>query len=194
MKKLSLLLSMVLFACTFSMAQRTISGTVTDEAGEPLIGASIATAGENVVGTVTDIDGTYTLQIPDGTTALIFSYTGFKSQELALGASNVVDVVLTEGLQLDEVVVTALGIEKESSSLGYSVDQINSEELTRARETNIVNSLQGKVTGVQVSNTSGNLGGSAKIVIRGLTSLSGRNDPLWVVDGMPISNQPVRIQ
>lgn len=189
LKRLSLVLVLAMLMVGSLLAQRQISGKVTDEAGEPLIGASILLVGTST-GTVTDIDGAYQLSIPEGTDQVLqFSYTGFEAQDITLGISNVLDVVLVQGQILDEVVVTALGIEKESRSLGYSVDQVDSEELTKARSTNIVNALQGKVTGVNINNSSGNLGGSSKVIIRGATSLSGRNDPLWVIDGQPFNNR-----
>ncbi|MCB0586057.1 MAG: SusC/RagA family TonB-linked outer membrane protein, partial [Phaeodactylibacter sp.] len=188
MKKLLLLLGLAIFTSGALWAQRSITGTVTDQEGEALIGASILLKGTST-GTVTDVDGKYQITVPDGPgNVLQFSYTGFGTQEIEVGISNVIDVALEEGTVLEEVVVTALGIEKESRSLGYSVDQLNSEELVKARESNIVNSLQGKVTGVVVNNTSGNLGASAKILIRGATSLSGRNNPLWVIDGQPVND------
>ena len=171
------------------LAQRTITGTVTSEEGEPLIGASILLVGTSS-GVVTDIDGNFTLNIPEGAEEPVIqvSYTGFEPQEIKIDASNVVNVTMSQGQILDEVVVTALGIKKQSRTLGYSVDEVDSEELTKARSTNIVNSLQGKVTGVNINNSSGNLGGSSKVIIRGATSLSGRNDPLWVIDGQPFNN------
>lgn len=188
MKKLLLVLGLALFMSSAMWAQRTITGTVTDQDGEPLIGASVLVVGTST-GTLTEIDGTYQLNVPDGSdVSLQFSYTGFATQEVSVGISNVVDVVMEAGAVLDEVVVTALGIEKEARTLGYSVDELNSDELVKARESNIVNSLQGKVTGVTINNTSGNIGGSAKVIIRGATSLSGRNNPLWVIDGQPFND------
>ncbi len=187
MKKL-FLLAFMLFACVaMTHAQRTITGVVSDVSGESLIGANVLAKG-STLGTITDIDGSFSLEVPDGATTLVISYTGYQTQEVDITASSNVNVILAEGRLLDEVVVTALGIEKEAKTLGYGVDEIDAEELTKARSTNIVNSLQGKVTGVNVGRTDGNLGGSSKIIIRGATSLSGNNDPLWVVDGVPINN------
>lgn len=188
MKKTTLVLLLFFCAIGTMLAQRTITGTVTDNAGETLIGASIIVKGSEDVGTTSDIDGSYSIEVPAGATVLIFSYTGYGTQEITLGVSNVVNVTLEEGVLVGEVVVTALGIERESKDLGYSVDKVGSEELVKARETNIVNALQGKVTGVQVSNTSGNLGGSSKVIIRGVNSLAGRNNPLWVIDGVPFND------
>ncbi|MFK8005673.1 MAG: SusC/RagA family TonB-linked outer membrane protein [Saprospiraceae bacterium] len=188
MKKTTLVLLLLFCAMGTMLAQRTITGTVTDNAGEALIGASVIVKSSENVGTTTDIDGSYSLEVPAGLTVLIYSYTGYSTKEMTLGASNVMNVSLEEGILVGEVVVTALGIERESKDLGYSVDNVSSEELVRARETNIVNALQGKVTGVQVSNTGGNLGGSSKVIIRGVNSLAGRNNPLWVIDGVPFND------
>ncbi|MCB0551237.1 MAG: SusC/RagA family TonB-linked outer membrane protein [Phaeodactylibacter sp.] len=188
MKKRLLVLGLALFLGSALFAQRTITGVVTDQGGEALIGASVLLKGTST-GTVTDVDGNYQITVPDGSgNVLQFSYTGFGTQELEVGISNVINVALEEGAVLEEVVVTALGIEKDARSLGYSIDQVGSEELTKARESNIINSLQGKVTGVVINNTSGNLGASSKILIRGATSLSGRNNPLWVIDGQPVND------
>ncbi|MBL7792558.1 MAG: carboxypeptidase-like regulatory domain-containing protein, partial [Saprospiraceae bacterium] len=123
MKKLSLVLMLVLGVMGFALAQRTISGTVTDEKGEPLIGASILVKG-TTSGTVTDVDGKYSLQAPaEGT--LIVSYTGFTTKEVALGPSNAVDIALEESAeQLAEVVVTAIGISREKKALGYAVSDL----------------------------------------------------------------------
>jgi len=178
----------MLFTCVaLTHAQRTITGVVSDASGESLIGANVLAKG-STTGTVTDIDGSFTLEVPDGATTLVISYTGYQTQEVDISGTSNVTVTLAEGRLLDEVVVTALGIEKEAKTLGYGVDELDSEELVKSRTTNIVNALQGKVTGVNIGNTDGNLGGSSKIIIRGATSLSGNNDPLWVVDGVPINN------
>ncbi|MEM6801899.1 MAG: SusC/RagA family TonB-linked outer membrane protein, partial [Bacteroidota bacterium] len=119
---------------------------------------------------------------------LVYRYTGFGISQVPIGGRSTISVTLNQDLVIEEVVITALGIEKEAKTLGYGVDNIEAEELTRARSTNLVNALQGKVTGVNIGNTDGNLGGSSKIIIRGATSLSGNNNPLWVVDGVPINN------
>jgi TonB-linked SusC/RagA family outer membrane protein len=187
MKNFSLGLILVLFAVVPAMAQRTVSGTVTDQNGDPLIGATVLLKNTST-GTVTDIDGTYSLEIPEGEQTLVFSYTGFGTQEVITTASNIIDVVLEQGIQLAEAVVTALGIEREKKALGYSVQQVNGEEINSVGDQNITSALSGKVAGVQVISASGaSLGGSAKIRIRGVTTLSGAS-PLFVVDGTPISN------
>ncbi len=187
MKKLSLVLAMVLFAFGISIAQRTVSGTIADDTGEPLIGASIIAKG-TTVGTVTDIDGTYSLNVPDGTSKLVVSYTGFVTREIDLGASNVVDVTLSEGVELSEIVVTATGLEANKARLGYAVQNVDPNDITGAKEINLVNALSSKVAGVTVTSSSGSPGASSNIRIRGSNSINGNNAPLFVVDGVPIDN------
>ncbi len=187
MKKLSLMLALVLAVTGMALAQRTVTGTITDDVGEPLIGASILVKG-TTTGTVTDVLGAYSLTVPDGTNTLVVSYTGFDTQEIELGASNVMDITLSEGVTIDEVVVTALGIKRDEKALGYAVQQVGGDELSDARETNIVNSLQGKVAGVQIQGSPSTVGGSSRITIRGSNSFLGNNQPLFVVDGVPIDN------
>ncbi len=187
MKKLSLVLFMLIFAISLSFAQRTVSGTLTDNTGEPLIGASIIAKGTSV-GTVTDIDGTYSLNVPDDVNTLIYSYTGFVTQEIALGASNVMDIVLSEGVELSEIVVTATGLEANRARLGYAVQNVDADEITGAKEVNLVNALSSKVAGVTVTSSSGSPGASSNIRIRGSSSINGNNSPLFVIDGVPIDN------
>jgi len=187
MIKALLFFHLVLFSVGAVWAQKTITGTITDTDNIPLIGVNLFVKGSSS-GAITNIEGQYSLDVPLQGGILVASYIGYNTQEKEIGETTILDFILTEGLILQEIVVTALGIERESRSLGYSVDQIESEELIKARSTNIVNSLQGKVTGVNISNTSGNLGGSSKIIIRGATSLSGRNNPLWIIDGMPFND------
>jgi len=180
---LTLLLALIV---QFSFAQgKTITGTVSDETG-PLPGVSIVIKG-TTTGTETDFDGKYSITANEGD-ILVFSFVGMTRQEKTVGAANSINVVLVADNVLEEVVVTALGIKREARTLGYGTDVVKGEDLVKARESNIVNSLQGKVTGVQITNTGGNLGGSSKIIIRGVSSLSGNNNPLWVVDGIIINN------
>lgn len=183
----SLLFSFCAIASVF--AQRSVSGTITSsEDGSSIPGVNVVLKG-TTTGTTSDLDGNYRLTVPDDGGVLIFSFIGLVSQEIEIGSRSVIDVPMTSDVQeLETVVVTALGIERESRSLGYAVSSVSSEELVKARETNILNALQGKVTGVRIGRSSGNLGGSTKVLIRGVSSLNNRNNPLWVVDGVPISN------
>lgn len=170
------------------LAQRTVKGTVVDESGESLIGVSILAKGTST-GTVTDIDGTYSLKVPDGTSVLIFSYTGFGTSELALGASNVLDLTMKESAeQLSEVVVTGLGIRKEKKALGYAVTTIGSKDIQMKPEADVGRILRGKVPGVDITSTSGLSGSGTNVIIRGYSSITGDNQPLFVVDGVPFNS------
>lgn len=186
MKRLFTTLVLLFAGFGLALAQRTVTGTVTGD-GDALIGASVAVKGASG-GARTDINGRYSVQVPAGATALVFSYTGYTTQEVTLDASNVVDVVMKPNTQLEEVVVTALGISREQKSLGYAVQQIGGDQLTAARDANVVNSLSGKIAGVNVVSSSGNVGASARIVIRGNSSITGENQPLFVVNGIPMDN------
>ena len=181
---------LVLFCTTSALAQeRAISGTVTSvEDGGALPGVNVVLK-NTTIGTVTDIEGNYRLNVPEEGGTLTFTFIGLESKDVPIGNQSTIDVQLSEDVgQLSEVVVTALGVEREERSLGYAVQEVQGEELTEARETNIVNSLAGKVAGVQVTGASGNLGGSSRIILRGINSISGDNQPLFVVDGTPIDN------
>ncbi len=178
------------FACLLMVgylsAQRSITGTVLDINGIPIIGATILEKSTSN-GTVTDLDGNYAIDVQENA-ILVFSYTGYQAQEFPIGASNVLDIKLEEGVQLSEVVVTALGITRESKSLGYAITQIDGAEIAKAKETNLVNALQGRIAGVQIGGSPSTLGGSSRITIRGANSFLGNNQPLFVVDGVPIDN------
>jgi len=187
MKKLSLLVFLLFSFVATTIAQRTISGTVTDVNGEPLIGASVLAAGSSV-GTITDIDGSFSLSVPEGTDKIEISYTGFDNQVVDISSSSTVSVQLAEGKLLEEIVVTAGGLEKNKARLGYAIQNVDADELLKAQEVNLVNALNSKVAGVQVVSSSGSPGASANIRIRGNTSINGTNSPLFVIDGVPIDN------
>lgn len=168
-----------------NMEEKTISGTVIDTDGEPLIGVNIL-AKDTGIGTITDIDGTYSLAVPDETTVLVFSYTGYQTQELEIGTSTVLNVTMLFGTALEEVVVTAIGISREKKSLSYSITEVGAEDISLVKDHNPLNSLVGKVSGVVISQGTGGPGGGSRVVIRGNNSITGNNQPLIVVDGMPI--------
>jgi outer membrane receptor protein involved in Fe transport len=193
MKRLSLVLSLVLFVAGFALAQTTVTGTVTDEAGESLIGASILVKG-TTSGTVTDLDGKYSLSVPDGSGVLVFSYTGFDTQEIEIGTRTVVDIIMSEGVSLGEVVVTALGVEREEKALGYAVQQVTGDDVARSGASNAVDGLVGKAAGIQVTRSSGSVGGGSRILIRGVTSMVGNNQPLIVIDGVRTNNETLLSQ
>lgn len=173
---------------TLSFAQTVeVKGKVTEEGKGEINGVNVIIKG-TTRGTITNDRGEYTIQVQKGAT-LKFSSIGFVSKEVVVGNSTTVDVVLAaEDATLDEVVVTALGIRKEKKALGYSVSEVKGEDLTQARTVNMANSLQGRVAGLNVSNTATGAGGSSRIIIRGNGSISGNNQPLIVVDGTPINN------
>lgn len=188
----SLLTTLVLlFFSVASFAQdagRTVTGTLTDNSGEPLIGANVYVKGTQT-GTVTDFNGDYELEIGPDAEMLVFSYVGYGTKEVALeeGKDNY-DVILGSEVELDEVVVTALGIEREEKALGYSVQKLGSEDIAKVKPTNVTNALAGKASGVYVTGSSAGPTASANINIRGAASLLGNNQPLFVVNGIPITN------
>ncbi|MEO5907137.1 MAG: carboxypeptidase-like regulatory domain-containing protein, partial [Saprospiraceae bacterium] len=161
-----------------------MSGTVTDNNGDPLIGASVFVVG-TTVGTVTDFNGQFTLTVPDVSNQIQVSYTGYESQIITLGASNTLDVSMAEGVDLGEVVVTGLGIKKEKKALGYAQTTVTSEALELKSEGDITRVLRGKVPGLDISATSGLAGSGTNVTVRGLSSISGSTQPLFVVDGVP---------
>lgn len=165
-----------------------VRGRITTSDGQPLWGVSIRIKGTNR-GTTTNANGEFTIEANKGET-LVVSYVGFQAREFALGDSQNIAISLSasDG-QLSEVVVTALGIRKERKALGYSVTEVKGSELTQARETNVANSLVGKIAGVNVSSVSGGPASSTNVIIRGISSLGGDNQPLYVVNGVPVTNQ-----
>lgn len=187
MKKLSLLVVMVFCALGMTFAQRTVTGTVTDDTGEPLIGANILVKGTSV-GTVTDFDGNYSVDVPDGSNVIVISYTGYTTTEMEIGASNVLDVVMSEGVELGEVVVTGLGIKKEKKALGYAVSTVDAADIELRPEADVARVLRGKVAGVDINQTSGLAGSGTNVIIRGYSSITGTNQPLFVVDGVPFNS------
>ncbi|MCK5105523.1 MAG: TonB-dependent receptor plug domain-containing protein, partial [Cyclobacteriaceae bacterium] len=166
----------------------TVTGKVTASLdGEGLPGVNVILGGSQE-GTITDINGNYSLEVEDENSILVFSYVGYNSEEITVGNRTVIDIEMIEDITaLSEVVITALGIKREEKSLGYSVAQVDGEELTRVVHENVLNSMSGKVAGVTINSTGGT-GSSVSMVIRGATSLSTDNQPLFVVDGVPIAN------
>ncbi len=190
MNRLKLLLSLLmLWGVTALMAQTvTIKGTVTAaDDGLPLAGVAVTVKG-TTLGILTDASGAYSLSVPENVSVLTYTFVGMKTVTETITGRTTIDVVMeTDMLGLDEVVVTALGITREKKALGYAVQEVSGKDLANSEETNIVNALQGKAAGVQITRASGAVGSSAQILIRGIKSF-GDNQPLWVVDGTPISN------
>jgi TonB-linked SusC/RagA family outer membrane protein len=170
------------------VVQKTVTGTVTAASdGMPLPGVSILVQG-TTNGTQTDFDGNYTIEVSQGD-VLVYSYLGMLSQRITVGASNSIDIVMQEDAsQLDEVVVTALGIKRQEKTLTYAQQTVKSDELTKTRDPNFMNALSGKTAGVEIKKSSSGAGGSTKILLRGNKSLSGDSSPLFVIDGIPMAN------
>jgi len=191
MRKITIMLAFLLFAgLNFALAQtRTISGIVTSsEDGSAIPGVTVQVKG-TTVGTTTDLDGKYLLEVKPGYKVLVFSYVGMKAKEVTLGNQNQINVVMDpDVLQMDEVVVTAIGITKSKKALGYNVQDVSSDDIAKSGNTDVVNALQGRVSGVTITKSSGAAGGASYITIRGATSIIGNNQPLFVVDGVPIDN------
>lgn len=177
----------LLLSQTIMAQETTVSGTITDESGMPLPAVNVIEKGTSN-GTSSDFDGNYSITVSDNA-ILIFSSLGYTSKEMETENRSILNVSLLEDLQmLDEVVVTALGIKKERKALGYAVQEIKGGDLLEARETNLVNAMSGKVSGLQVIRGSNGPASSSKIVLRGNNSLTGDNQPLIVVDGVPMDN------
>ncbi len=167
----------------------TVTGRITSsEDGEGLPGVNVTIKG-TTQGSVTDVEGYYKLDVPDENVVLVFSSVGYLTEEINVGTQSVIDLNMTPDVTaLSEIVVTAFGLEREKKALGYAVQELEGEEMTASREINIANYLTGKVAGVQISNPASGTGGSASVTIRGNSSLVSSNQPLYVVDGVPISN------
>ena len=175
--------------CNVLAQNKSVSGKVTSmEDDEPLPGVNVTVRGSNV-GTVTDLDGNYKIDLPQGATQLVFSYVGFINETIDIGDRSIIDIKLLPDIsQLQEVVVTAFGVEREKKALGYAVSTVDSEDFTTAKEQNPINSLAGRVPGVVITRSTGGVGSGSRVVIRGNNSLTGNNQPLYVVDGIPMDN------
>jgi len=186
MKKLSIFLAFLLFVGFQASAQMQITGTVTSsEDGLSIPGVSVVVKDNPTIGTTTNIDGNYTISVPASTEALVFSFVGMKTQNVAINNRSVIDVALTpEVLEMDEVVVVAYGTTKKSSFTGAAAT-VDTEKLEKLSTTSVSSALQGNAAGVQVVNSSGQPGENATIRIRGIGSINASSDPLYVVDGVP---------
>nr|WP_315154645.1 SusC/RagA family TonB-linked outer membrane protein [uncultured Flavobacterium sp.] len=183
-----LLIVMLVFATQLSFAQlKTIKGTVVDGSGAPIPAANVQVQGESN-GTSTDFDGTFTIKVNKGKT-LIVSYLGYESKTQVVGDDDTIRVILKSEstTALTEVVVTSLGIKKTRKSITYAAQELKGEEFTRVKDANIINTVAGKIAGVAVTRSAGGTGGSTKVVIRGNSSVS-NNQPLYVIDGIPLYN------
>lgn len=174
----------------FAVEQQSnrITGTVSDAMG-PVIGATVVEKSNTANGTITDVDGKFNLNVPAGAT-LVISYIGYKTQEVEIRAGQTsLEIVMTEDSQvLDDVVITALGIKRDRKALGYGIEEVKGDALTKAKETNVINSMAGRVAGLVVSQTAGGPSGSTRVILRGSTEITGNNQPLYVIDGVPLDN------
>lgn len=172
---------------SFAIEQQSnkVIGTVKDEFG-PVIGASVVEKGTSN-GVVTDLNGKFSLNVKPGAT-LIISFVGYKQQEVKAGNVPLNIVLEEDSKMLGEVVVTALGIKRERKALGYDVAEVQGEALTKAKETNVINSMAGRVPGLVVTQTAGGASGSSRVILRGSTEMTGNNQPLYVIDGVPLDN------
>ncbi len=187
LKHTFLLLLFLGLAGTMYAQERTVTGQVTFN-GEPAIGATVLVQG-TATGSVTDIDGNYQITVPGNDAILVFSYTGYRTESVAVGEQSVINVTMEEDIaDLGEVVVTALGIRKEAKSLGYATATVGGENISTNRTVNFMNAVQGKVPGLNISSLGTGPAGTSKIRIRGQSSFGGQNSPLIVVNGVPIDN------
>lgn len=170
---------------------REISGVVTSaDDGLSIPGVSVIVKG-TTIGTTTDFDGKYSLNVPESGEVLVFSFVGMTTKEVAIASSTINVVMETESIGVDEVVVTAIGVSRSQKSLGYAATSVDNENLTKASPMNALGGIQGKVAGVSISSASGSPGASTKVILRGYSSITGSNQPLYVVDGTPIDNRMV---
>lgn len=185
-KRFLLLLSLVLTTMTAALAQRSVSGMVKSSSGEPLIGVNVIEVGTSK-GTITDVDGNYTISVGEGAT-LEFTYTGYQTLRIAVGGQSRVDATMEEGVELSEVVITALGISREKKALTYAAQTISGDAVNEVRDANFVNTLSGKAAGIVVTQAASGPGGAARVILRGNRSIARSNNALFVVDGVPFNN------
>ena len=187
-KLLMMLLGITMLITQLAAQNRVITGTVSDDKGSPISGASIVIKGSKG-GTVSQTDGSFSITVPPTAKALVISTIGLAEQEVNINGRSVIPVTLTvKGNTLTEVVVTSLGIVRDKRSLGYATQTIKNDQLVDRGQVNLASALQGKVAGVNITGASGSAGASVNINIRGITSFTGSNQPLFIVDGIPISN------
>jgi TonB-dependent SusC/RagA subfamily outer membrane receptor len=169
----------------YSDAQKVVSGVVTDDAGVPLIGANVLAKEAAAIGTITDVDGSYKLQIPENVTTLVFSYAGYSTKEMEIGTASVMNVTLAEGKVLEEVVVIGYGTQRKSDATS-AISSVTGKDIAGLVTPSFAGQLAGRAAGVQITTNSGIIGRAPSIKIRGVASVNSGTDPLVVVDGMPV--------
>ena len=184
-KRLTMFLATLLLCMGTALAQTKVTGTVlSQEDGQPIIGAAVKVDGTQT-GMLTDVNGKFSLTLPQGRNQLTISYLGYESKTVT--AKNGMRVFLkADATALDEVVVTAMGITRQQKTLGYSAQTLDNEELTAGKLTDVTSAMAGKVAGVQINTTSSDPGQANSVIIRGISSINGNNQPLYVVDGVPL--------
>jgi TonB-dependent starch-binding outer membrane protein SusC len=185
MKRLSLVFAMMCFAVVFAIAQRTVVGTVQDESGEALIGASVAAKG-TTTGTVTDVNGKFSLNVPREANTLVVSYTGYTTQELTLGTSNVMDVTLESGAVITEIVVTGTGAGTDKRKVPFDIQTISSKQMPVTPTSSIDQALVGKIAGAQISSVNGTPGAAVSILLRGVNTINSGTSPMIMLDGVEL--------
>ena len=175
---------------TLQQQKVKVEGIVTDDDGEPLPGVNVFDKADPTHGVITDMNGNFSIEVQSVNSILVFSYIGFHTEEITINepTNNLAIELKSEMADLDEVVVTALGIKKEEKMLGYAVQQVGNEELKEGGNPNVMSAMQGKIAGLEVNTASTGIGGSTKITIRGNSSIAGNNEPLWIVDGIPFND------
>lgn len=188
MSKMILFFSLMLMSVTYVVAQQKVTGTVKDKDGNTIPGVSVLEK-STTNGAITDFDGNYVLTVKSKSAVIQFSFVGLKAIEVPVNGQSAINVTLqSEDIGLDEVVVTALGIKREEKSLGYSVSSVKGDDLNKANDPNMMNTLAGKVPGLVITQGAGGTSGSSRVLIRGNTTISGDNQPLYVIDGVPMVN------
>lgn len=195
MKKTLLLISLLFTSLGLVMAQPSkVSGTVVSDEGEPLPGAYVLVSG-TTVGVITDIDGKFSLEsLPSGAEKLTVSLLGMVSEEVVISSSPMTIVLQPDVTRLEGTIVTAMGISRSEKALGYSATKVSADEISAARNSNAMSSLSGKVAGLQVQATSSDPGAANSVNIRGFGSINGSNQPLYVIDGVPLQNSTITTQ
>jgi TonB-linked SusC/RagA family outer membrane protein len=187
MKKLILLTSAFMLMAFSGWSQKTVTGSVVDDGGVPLPGATVLEI-NTANGVTTDFDGNFSIQVADGAT-LEISFVGYDNQTITVGSQDNYEIVLSAGNELEEVVVTSLGLKREAKALGYAVQTVKSDEIANSGSNSAIDALVGKAAGVQITRSSGSAGGGSRILVRGVTSMIGNNQPLIVIDGVRTNNE-----
>jgi hypothetical protein len=186
MRKLLLLCLSFALTTVLWAQDRTVTGTITTEDGEGLPGVNVLVQG-TTTGTTTDLDGNYSLSVPSDASSLVYSFVGYRSQVIAIGNRSIIDIQLEEDIAaLEEVIVTAFGVEKEKKAVTYAAQNVETSELTEARPLALADGLTGKVAGLSIARSGGGVGADPKVILRGNRSIAGSSEPIYVVDGVTI--------